>query len=179
MFISNSKSREMRFAIFIFTTFLHIVILAAVYFNPLFFLIIIFEFVYFTIYSFSLNRLLSIIFILFIIFVLNVFSYDGKIFVEFLFVKITYDGLYVSLKKIGLLFGLFLFTNNLLSKNRDLFIWMISQKTKNNLVVNSINYFFYFFEIIERKYLNIKKIFVIFIKIVKKNSIIKKRLIIR
>ena len=90
-------------------------------------------------------------------FLLNVFFYDGKILIEFYFLKITDNGIENSIKKIALLFALFLFSTNLFFKNKNLFLDLFGKRYKNNLILSSIKYFFYFLEILNSTKITFKR----------------------
>jgi hypothetical protein len=133
--------------LFFVVSFLHFLSLFSIFINPLFLLLVIPEIIFYLFFSnFSVKLLLRILFISSVIFCINLVFYEGKILAEINFIKITKEGLDLSLKRTGLLLLTFLFTYNTVNKKKENFINLILKRKKSNLILDSINFFFEFVE---------------------------------
>lgn len=170
----SESSNKYGTGLFLFFTLsaIHLISLVFIYFNINFLYLLIVE-LFFFIYKKNYKKvsLIKIIFINLFVFLINIFYYEGEILFEIGFLKITKPGLIDGIKKIGLLFGMFIFTNNILKNNKEKIIEILRLK-KSNLIFQSINYFFYLWEVIGEK-VKLKYFLKNIIKVYHKNKRIK------
>lgn len=154
------NTTNFKFAIFLLLTFIHFVLILSIFLEIKYLFLIIIDLLFFVFLNFSLKKILRIITISLIFFILNILFYDGKIIYEFYFIKITKEGLGLSLKKVGVITSLFLFTTNFFLQNGTKIIETILRKSKYNLIIKSLNYFFYFLNLINNNNkISFKRIF--------------------
>lgn len=170
MNLIHSKSHSLRFTISIFTTLTHFIFIFLIFFDVIYLLIILIEIIFYITNNFNPIKLLRIIVITLIVFFLNVLFYEGKVIFEFLSIKITYEGLIESIKRSSVILTLFIFTSNILNKNKNIFLFQFYNKPQNNLVMRSIHYFFLFLDYLNTNKLSLKRL-LFFIQRVKKDKI--------
>ncbi|HPO49903.1 MAG TPA: hypothetical protein PLO89_06215 [Spirochaetota bacterium] len=156
----DSKSLHLRFTIFIFTSLVHILILPSVFYSFIFIFLLTVDLVFYFVYRFKFVVFLRFLFIFLFIFILNLFFYDGRIIFDFYIFKISDNGLINSAKRTFLFSSLFLLSINLLGEAKDTIILLTDKKFKNNLLTNSIKYFFYFFDILKSGKITLRRIFI-------------------
>ena len=161
------------FFLFIILSFIHIILLLNIYFDIKYIFLIIFELLFFLYFnSFNFKIIFKIFIISFIIFLLNIFFYEGKIIYNFFLIRITEEGLISGLKKACVLMGTFFFTINILKDKNEKFLINLSNKKKNNIILNAIEYFLIFWKELGENN-SIKKLFIKIIRIYKDNEEVK------
>lgn len=143
---------QWRLILLLFLSFLHIGFILFIFFKIHFLILIIFELVFFLIFSrLSFITLARIIIIAFIIFFLNILFYEGKIVFSFGIFKVTEEGIKSGVLKSGVLISLFLFTYNTFNNRKNIFISSLMNISNNNLLLISVGYFFSFLDELKNK----------------------------
>lgn len=143
--------------LFLLSTSLHLlVIIYGIYFKKNLPYLLLLESVFYLINSKAhLKKVLRIGIIAIIIFIINLISYEGKIILTISFIKITEQGLKEAYFKAAVILLLFLYSNTVFFMNKDFLIGTL-KKVNNSLVSRTIEYFFYFVDMIyEKKIKNI------------------------
>jgi hypothetical protein len=141
---------------------IHLFLLIWIYFDIKYLILIFIELFFYFLYVRKISKIFRILIIVSLIFLINVLFYEGKIIAQIGFIKITKEGLVNGLQKSGLLFALFLFTNNIFNNVKNSILSEYLEKS-NSLIVLSIKYFYSFWEIIQNK-ISIKKLLFIVLK---------------
>lgn len=147
----EESPQKWRLFLFYILSLIHLLMIFFIYYDLLFLLIVIAELLFFLYTSkFNIKILIRVLIIYLIFFILNVPFYDGKIVLYTKIFKITTNGLLIASTKIGFLLSIFLFSFNTFHTGQSL----LKSKyfiNKDNLLSESIKYFFMFLSSINKR----------------------------
>ena len=136
--------------LFLFAAILHLIVLLMIVTYKYSIIVYLIELIYYLKYSNqNYKKLFKIVLIATVIFMLNIFSYEGKIYIDLDFVRISSTGIEKGLERFRLILLLFFFSHNIFYSNKNFLMSNITSK-KSNLIIISINYFAYLIEIFNK-----------------------------